>query len=100
MFEAPSAERQFADPNVIEGNTAERSFRHFTANMGQGKASRDGQRQHIICLTINFSDIHRILGIFSINAVCQTISATPEPNLVVSEHSRVNTFLSVLLTVH
>jgi hypothetical protein len=77
MFEAPSAERQFADPNVMEGNTVEGSFRHFTANMGQGKASRGRQRQHLICLTINFDDMHRIFDIFSKKAVCQTISATP-----------------------
>jgi hypothetical protein len=60
----------------MEGNKVEGSFRPFTANMGQGKASRDGQRQHFICLTINFDDMHRILDIFSTKAVSQTISDT------------------------
>jgi hypothetical protein len=46
-FEAPSAERQFADLNVIEGNTVEGGFRHFTVNVGQGKSGRSTTAFHL-----------------------------------------------------
>jgi hypothetical protein len=46
-FEAPSAERQFAGLNVIEGNTVEGSLRHFMANVGQGKSGRSTTVFHL-----------------------------------------------------
>jgi hypothetical protein len=71
----PSIERHIAGPNVIEGDAVEGSFRPFLREMWV-RASRGGRRLHFECLTINFDDIHRILDIFSIKAVCQTTSAT------------------------